>query len=621
MQPQLARGFLGALKAVVEAIAPWSKRPQNTGADDAHDTSLKRIRVDPRNYRINALLFQRFWKLAKPYWTRPKGAWASWSIYAVLLALSAFGTAMWAWTTSATADLTNAAIARDEARTWSTLWTFGLIQIAGFVLYTTLFFGESRLNLHWRRWLTRHLIERYLKRRTYYDIALREDLDNPDQRIQEDVAPFVQVISSFPRQILSNILMLITGGLILAGITPQLFWFVVAYAIAQTVVTLFLYTPTIKQNYESTIAEADLRFGILHVRDNAETVAFYRGEYAEQAQIEERLQTAVNKQRTIIDYQVFVAVVNLVFGYIWALVPYLLLLPLFFDHRIEFGAIAQATMAAGAMVGALTMLSNFIPIVTAAAPKAVRLAEILERFDAMDRDYESAAVARVQMGQGPTVRLSRVSLETPGGEQSLSQELSVAIEPGQNLVVIGQTGVGKSSILRAMAGLWSRGTGEISMPPAEECLFLPQRPYMILAELRSQLLYPHGDSERVSDEQLKAALERVRLDGLLDKHGGLGAARDWAKVLSLGEQQRIAFARVLISQPKFVFLDEATSAVDIDTEAHLYTVLRESGASYVSVGHRETILKHHEWALELFPGGTWKLMPMHEVLEFRAARG
>jgi len=155
------------------------------------------------------------------------------------------------------------------------------------------------------------------------------------------------------------------------------------------------------------------------------------------------------------------------------------------------------------------------------------------------------------------------------------------------------------------------------MPAADTCLFLPQRPYMILADLRSQLLYPHGDAAKISDNELNAALDRVRLGALAEKHGGLSATRDWGRVLSLGEQQRIGFARILVSRPKFAFLDEATSAVDIETEAHLYGVLREAGATYVSVGHRETILEHHDWALQLLPGATWKLMPIHEVVRFR----
>jgi putative ATP-binding cassette transporter len=421
------------------------------------------------------------------------------------------------------------------------------------------------------------------------------------------------MVASFPRTILQNFGLMFMGGFIIANITPSLFWFVLIYAILQTVSTFFVYLPTIKQQFEITVAEADLRYGILHVRDNAETVAFYRGEYAEKAQIEARLSTAVKKQTVLINYAMIIALVNGVFTLVWAVVPYMLLAPIFFAGRIEFGAIAQAMAAGGSMIMAMSTLSNSVPQVSAAAPKAVRLAEILERFDAMEAARDVGGASRFQIEHAPEISMRGVSLETPGGEQALAREISFQVAPREHMVIIGQTGVGKSSVLRAMAGLWTRGSGTLTMPLPEQCLFLPQRPYMILADLRSQLLYPHGDAN-LTDSEIEAALVQARLPNLMAQHGGLYAARDWGRVLSLGEQQRVAFARVLLSKPKFVFLDEATSAVDRETEAALYDMLKAAGVTYVSVGHRETILRHHDWALQLFPGGGWKLSPIREVM-------
>jgi len=354
-----------------------------------------------------------------------------------------------------------------------------------------------------------------------------------------------------------------------------------------------------------------LRYGILHVRDNAETVAFYRGEMAERTQILDRLRTAVIKNLISIRYQLKLMSVTAGFSIVWSAVPYFLLVPLFFSGKIEYGSIAQGAAAAGQVLRALEVFINFLPTVSAAAPHAVRLAEIQERFEAMDAERGDPSIARLTLRQGPEVRLDHVSLETPGGEQSLVQDLSLRLPLGDHLVIIGQTGVGKSSLLRAMAGLWHRGRGSIEMPAPDQCLFLPQRPYMILADLRSQLMYPHG--REIGDESLRVILRQVCLPDLIEKHGGLDAVRDWGKVLSLGEQQRIAFARILVSRPSYVFLDEATSAVDLTTEARLYEMLAASGASFVSIGHRVSILDYHTHALRLSPGGTWKLGLVAEV--------
>lgn len=573
---------------------------------------VKGIQIDQQDYKISRRLFARIWRLTWPYWVR-KEHWRSWTTMLVLLVMAPGWTFVYAYMSSLAADLTNAIVAKQEPQYSQLFVSTTVLGVIVWLIQTMLGYFDSRLDIHWRKWLTDWLVDRYLARKTYYDIALAEDLDNPDQRIHEDVAPVTTAMANIPRRILGQVTGFFVGAAIIASIRPQVIWFVIGYAVVQTVVMLWLYTPSIKLNFESTVAEADLRYGILHIRDHAETIAFYRGEPAEHEQVRVRLSTAVKAKLALLIYNLKVSGVGQLLGLIWTSMPFFLITPLYFRGEIQYGAIAQATLAASMMLQSINVLSEFIPIVTGMAPRAVRLAQILERFDKMDADYDDPEIPRITVCTAADIRMENLTLLTPGGEQCVVRDLNLNVRAGEHLVIVGQTGVGKSSLLRAMAGLWRRGSGRLSMPEVGECLFLPQRPYMTLSDLRSQLLYPREHAQ-IRQERFQEILERVRLPHLLEKHGGLDAVRDWAKVLSLGEQQRIGFARALIMQPKYIFLDESTSAVDLITEDHLYRLLGEIGCTFVSVGHRESILKHHVNGLRLLPGGSWELIPADRAL-------
>jgi vitamin B12/bleomycin/antimicrobial peptide transport system ATP-binding/permease protein len=204
------------------------------------------------------------------------------------------------------------------------------------------------------------------------------------------------------------------------------------------------------------------------------------------------------------------------------------------------------------------------------------------------------------------ISLEHVTLMTPKGQRMLVSDLSAELEPGKGLVIVGQSGAGKSSLLRAIAGLWNTGTGRITRPDLAQMLFLPQRPYMVLGTLRDQLLYPNLAAD-ADESQLRQALQQVNLADLPERVGGFNVELIWADVLSLGEQQRLAFARLLLSKPPYVVLDEATSALDLSNEKRLYDRLRESAATFISVGHRPSLLKYHDYVLELTGDTHWNL--------------
>lgn len=563
-------------------------------------TSIPRLHAVSQDYRLSRRFFARLWRLTRPYWA-DRHSRKSWFLMGLTLLLVPTASQVYLWATRCTGDMTNALVAKDQAAYTPLFWKTTLLLLCWGLISVVLQVLSARINVDWRRWLTDYLIRRYLDSRTYYDITLREDLDNPDQRIQEQVMPFVAAMSDTPRQLIGQVAQLMTGGFIVASVSSSLVAAVVIYALVQTIVMLLMYTPLIRLQFDSTIAEADLRRGLLHVREQAETVAFYRGEETEYDQLRHRLGHAVQRQWSVLRYQGWTSAVSELTTAIWNITPFFLIAPLFFQGKIDYGAIAMATASAAVMMRALTTLSAFVPTLTAMAPGAVRLAQILERFDAVEASQPTGG-NRLVCRDGERVVFESVDLYTPGGERQLTRGIDLTVAPGQRLIIVGPTGIGKSSVLRAMAGLWQRGSGVVTMPAPQQCLFLPQRPYMMLADLRSQLLYPRAPAG-LDDEYLLQALRLVQLPELADRHGGLSAVRDWAKVLSLGEQQRIGFARALISEVKYVFLDEATSAVDVTTEKILYQLLQKAGLTYISVGHRPTLMAYHDIALVLEEDG------------------
>jgi len=574
------------------------------------------IQFDPKDYRIDGRLMRRIGKLLAPYWLN-KNHWKSW----VLVIFGLMIGPAWAYygyrMAQITAQQANALVSKDVSQWYYIFWLLFALGAGKWVYDLLIGLLNQFLSIHMFRWMTEWMVGRYLQNKTYYDIAMKDDVDNPDERIQDNVEPVMGAFVGFPSQVIGTILGLVTGGVLLTQVTPAMTVFVIVYGLANLVVQTLVNIPLIRKNFENVAAFADFRFGLLRVRDNAETIAFFQGEGMEAQQISNRIQRVVKNRMDIYYYNMRVQVLNFFTNKAWEFAPLLLIYPLYFNGKIEFGTIALATGAAGTLLGSINQFQQYIPFLTGIAPRVVRLAQIVERFDAMDAAAADSS-KQIKLVQGDHIVLDDVSFETPGGEQKLARNVSLTVEPGQSLIIIGQTGVGKSSILRSMAGLWTRGSGRMTMPPADDTMFVPQKPYMMLGDLRAQLLYPHGRDD-MSEAELQRVLETVCLPDLISKQGGLNAEKDWSKVLSLGEQQRVSFARILISKPQFVFLDESTSAVDIPTEARLYQALIDAGVTFVSVGHRETILRFHDRALRLNQGGSWDILDPEDLPRTPAA--
>jgi putative ATP-binding cassette transporter len=264
----------------------------------------------------------------------------------------------------------------------------------------------------------------------------------------------------------------------------------------------------------------------------------------------------------------------------------------------------QAAGAFSAILLALTVIVDNFESLSRFAAGIDRLYSFSKFLDVKDGAPKTGD--RIVWIQDSRLAIENLTLQTPKHERTLIRHLSLTINPGEGLMIVGNSGCGKSSLLRAIAGLWSSGSGHVIRPDTSEIMFLPQRPYMLLGSLRNQLLYPQQDRE-IADEELQCLLERVNLPYIAERLGGLDAELDWAKVLSVGEQQRVAFARLLLTAPKYAMLDEATSALDIVNEGSLYRHLAEGDTTLISIAHRPSILQYHSQVLELDGNGGWQL--------------
>lgn len=418
------------------------------------------------------------------------------------------------------------------------------------------FYGYVRdyLGMHWREWMTGEFLGNYFKNRNYYEIEADGGIDNPDQRISEDIRSFTRTSLAFLLIILGSLMDLVSFTGILWSKSHLLVGVVLIYSVVGTLLTALIGRRLVRLNFNQLRYEADFRYGLVHVRDNAESIAFYQGEDPETAQIRGRFKNVLRNFSLLIGWQRNLSFFTTAYSYLPLVLPFLVLFGPYFKGKIEYGDMVQANFAFSQVYGALSLIVSQIESITNFAAGIKRLSTFAEAIPA-----ERTPPQGIFSERSGGFAMQAMTLMTPDNRRNLIRDLSVALAPNDSLVVVGPSGVGKSSLLRAIAGLWTRGSGIVRRPPLGEIFFLPQKPYMLLGSLRDQLCYPQL-KKIMQDTELQWMLEQVHLEDLAERMGGFDATTDWADVLSLGEQQRLAFARLLVHRPGFAVLDEATSA-------------------------------------------------------------
>lgn len=561
-----------------------------------------------QHFNLTRQFFRDVWYLTKSYWQseeKKKAFFLLGCIIALTLGVVYMLVLLNQWNNSFYSALQN----YDAKKIFDELIHFSWLAAIYILLAVYSYYLQQTLILNWRRWLTTRFIEIWLQNKTYYNLQMfGKDTDNPDQRISEDVRQFVEMTLSFGIGILKAfctfasfvvILYNLSGSLSFTfmgktwTINGYMLWASLLYSVIGTYITHIVGRKLVKINFIQQKYEADFRFSMIRLRESAESVAFYRGEAQEGSVFKQRFKMLLDNFWKLVNKQKQLVFLNSGYSQIAIIFPFVVAMNRYLTKEVTLGGLMQVASAFGRVQDSLSYFVDMYSSIAQWQAVVMRLTCFGHHMHDVYQQAERFHVER--FAAADVVEVDNMQINLPDGKPLL-ENISFTLHPGHNVLIKGVSGSGKSTLLRAISGIWPFVDGKIFLPERDKLMFIPQKSYLPLGTLRAALNYP--GNKPIDDTELIYLMDLCQIGYLKDK---LDLEADWSHVLSVGEQQRLAFVRAHIQQPQWLFLDEATSALDEDTEANMYSLLQErlQQTTVVSVGHRSTLNKYHELVLRL----------------------
>lgn len=466
-------------------------------------------------------------------------------------------------------------------------------------------FTQDRFGLFWRVWLTRRIVGQYLADRAYLRIKQAATIENPDERIAEDVRAFTATTLSFTVMLVNGGLAVLSFSGVLWTISRPLFGVAIGYACLGSLVTVYLGRPLISLNYRQLDREASFRSNLIHVRSNAESIAVSRREGRLMARLLGSLDAVAENLRRTIAVNRRLGFFTTGYNYLIQIIPALVVAPLFIRGKVEFGVVTQSAMAFSQVVGAFSIIVDQFQSISSFGAVIVRVSALSAAIETAPKS-EGAAIAVVE-AEG-RIAYEHLTLTSPDDGRDVLKELTAEVPHGTRVLVVGPNETARTALFEATAGIWPTGHGTVTRPPLDSIAFLPQRPYLPPGTLRDALL-GDGEQQVISDEHITTTLHDMGLDSIAAHAGGLDSERDWPAILSLRDQQRLALARLILARPAFALLDRLDGVLE---PAQLLQALRrldENSITYVALAENPELAEQYDAVLEIRADGTWSWTP------------